>query len=54
MQANARARALQVVVDEMVGGSMPTCVPEPVTLNYVDCDLPGGDYRVSILTPSPT
>ena len=28
MQASARARALQAVVDEMVPGSTPACVPE--------------------------
>ena len=51
MQTNARTRALEAVLDEMAGGATSTCDP---TADIVDCDLPGGDYRVSILTPSPT
>jgi Flp pilus assembly protein TadG len=52
MQELARTRALEAVADELIGdGTLTSCDP---TADIVDCDLPGGRYRVSIQTPSPT
>lgn len=49
---SARVNALRVVLDSMIGpgASAPGCLP---AADIVYCPLPGGQFRVSIRTPSP-
>jgi hypothetical protein len=48
---NARIDALRVVLDEMIGvGTAPTCA---TNIDIDNCELPGGQFKVSIRTPSP-
>lgn len=48
MQNRARTASLAAIANELVPGTTPSCV------DWTDCDLDGGRYNVSIITPSPT
>ncbi|HEU0243982.1 MAG TPA: pilus assembly protein TadG-related protein [Candidatus Limnocylindrales bacterium] len=47
MQEAARVAALDAIRDELMPGVAATCT------DWSSCELPGGQYTVSILTPSP-
>jgi hypothetical protein len=52
MQTSARTQALTLIRDLLIAGApAPSCDP---TADVVDCDLPGGEFRISIKTPSPS
>ena len=47
MRTAARLSALDAIRDELTPGIPATCT------NWLSCELPGGQYTVSIVTPSP-